>query len=1419
MVSSSKADFKPEPKFPWTRYWHVTPAVETSQSSNDDRFIDEDSFLHLPEDLLPGLNSRHEAGLFTLPELLSSPALILLGRPGAGKSTEIEMASLSQPGVRLIQHRAKDYEGNASTLLDKLETQASKGQPVRLVMDGTDELLLENAKFLNSLEAGLEQRRQSQGLTGIQLILSCRAAEWPEGKLAHLWPNQLKVARLCQLDHTSARNFVTAHLGERSDAFWDAVHSLRIGFLTIWPHSLSSLVESFFKNDGKLPGTLFELVQQTAVWRCDVNHGDEERRNLYKQRSVPATKSYRLAARAAALGLFSGRSMLSLKPGRSEPGVVTADEFLAGVEPMQDGTLLQPEADDLADLQRLAVFESVLGGKRLVFTHQLMREFLAASWLAERKVPLTQLIPLLGCWREDGAWRHYPQTVAVAAWLASHPRQKEWRKFLIGNDPAVLLRADAAGLCDDEKREIAKALLDCARRDGAVDRSWRHRHLSGLACDGLADILRPYLLDTSVSGDAARDLAIDIVDEARVQDSADDLWALIRQPGIKCREEMAHALLCIAGDRYDSLWQEILDGQIQPDERQTLLGAAVLALFPRKLTVREVLPYFIPTRDFLHADQIYWKAYDEVMKHASPDDALHIVRLSIRNRASGFRDSMGEGADSLLRKALLWLSTNWGRKDHIEAFVEWWWAAVRTSRLCPDWKDYNQAPVSLDELGFDVAEHRRAVLESAVTHPALQFGRKDEHFGNWYETFVRLPEDIPWLIERLHAAEPTEARIYAHWLRWAFNRHRNAPGIHSLLEEAYVNSPALRAVLPTPAEGKNIMQEFDARDALAQEKSRQRGVLFATRESEWTRQQKAAVDSWLQQARSRFEKHDHRAWHSLENVFFSEKHRASGPLELQTIDAIFTKNEEWMFEAAKRWLLHPAPAYPILEEQKMLYFQPLAVWALYALWERLDDETISGVKNGWLPHVFANMLRLGWGNDTFNFANVLKRFLPESIDAVVDVIRAEYLSGSDSWAVRQLKSVEEAALPQIKQLLLEIPPQPQGFHNLFGWLASIDFDAALEVASHWMARVPEERFEQTDVALFAGVLSHLKGRLWPELRPRVWGDREKAVAVINHAFRRISLNPEQHVSASEWPPEFLSDMAELLLVTYPPEEREYEGGFFESHAILRVRDQLVAELASRGMTDAIGRLESLRIEHTQRCLRQVKLRAFGSDMASRWQPVQPSDLLAVAGGHDFRLVKTNDDLLRAVGAALEEYERELQQSSGTDLLNQDSSPKLEESLSDHLARWLENRHQIFRIRENQTPKGQREDITVCFNQPGKQPLSLCIEVKKDKSDELMQKMETQLLKQYLTDQQNRTHGLFVVFWFQDKEQLTLPKVVEQLMQQAESLSTGPYRLASKVIDCRSLPVPKPKARSAKKKTKSNPALRKKKTRTVSGPRL
>ncbi len=120
---------------------------------------------------------------------------------------------------------------------------------------------MSNPRFLNRFEEYLETRRKQKDLPELKLVIACRAAEWPEGNLANLWPvEQFIVAQLCQLDSVSAHTFVSDHLGAHSDAFWQEVYALRIHFLAIWPHSLASLIEEFRENDGRLPGTLFDLA-------------------------------------------------------------------------------------------------------------------------------------------------------------------------------------------------------------------------------------------------------------------------------------------------------------------------------------------------------------------------------------------------------------------------------------------------------------------------------------------------------------------------------------------------------------------------------------------------------------------------------------------------------------------------------------------------------------------------------------------------------------------------------------------------------------------------------------------------------------------------------------------------------------------------------------------------------------------------------------------------------------------------------------------------------------------------------------------------------------------------------------------------------------------------------------------------------
>jgi hypothetical protein len=313
---SSSTSFPPlNREFPWVRYWRVSEASNTSKVSDDSPQEAEDHFLFLPSKEAAEMGFTVPTSLRKLPDLLKSPALVLLGRPGAGKTTELKQAYdkklFSEDASSVLYQRASSSAGqDASAIMAKVAKLEADGRPIRLlVLDGADEWLMEDSRFLNALEELLQERRQRSTAPELRLVISCRAAEWPEGKLAHLWPTgQFTVAKLCQLDEVSARAFVRAHLGETAESFWEEVHQLKLHFLAIWPHSLSGLVEEFRENNGALPATLFDLVKRTALRRSDVHHSetDPERRKRLREHDAPVVWTYRLASRAAALSCFSG---------------------------------------------------------------------------------------------------------------------------------------------------------------------------------------------------------------------------------------------------------------------------------------------------------------------------------------------------------------------------------------------------------------------------------------------------------------------------------------------------------------------------------------------------------------------------------------------------------------------------------------------------------------------------------------------------------------------------------------------------------------------------------------------------------------------------------------------------------------------------------------------------------------------------------------------------------------------------------------------------------------------------------------------------------------------------------------------------------------------------------------------------------
>lgn len=1389
-----------DPPFPWTRYWQVQDSVRGVDSEED---YGESTFLHVHRlSLLPEDEVEVAAPYRTLSQLLEKPAAILLGRPGSGKSTELEIAlrhQTTQAGRTVIYFDAKECFNDPATLFQDPRWQAAAGQPVLLVLDGVDELLMESPRYVNQLAARLRHEREARPPGSLHIVISCRHAEWPED--VAIWPREeCVIARLCQLTATAAEAFVKKHLGEQAGTFWNEVTQQKVEFLAVWPHSLGELIQEFHLNGGRLPPSLFELIQNAAHRRCDPHHSDTDSGRPERHPDKPADIPwlYRIAGRLAALSCFSGRYQIS--PGAVDTRCISSTDILSHPEPWLDHSSKLITASDLSTVFKTALFRPLSQG-RFCFAHQMFREFMAAAWLAQRRVTVPQLETLFGSRTLDGTWRHYPQLAPIAAWLASNPAQTDWQDFLIENDPAVLLRADAAILPAGQKRRIVEALLRRAVADQAVDVGWRHRHLRSLACPGLVDILRPYLLNFSGSHEAARDLAIDIVTEANVKEAAPILWEAIRKPHIKLRSDIAHALFSIAKDSCDAEWQAVLDGEIPLDEQGALLGAALMAMVPRVLKVRDVLHHLIPQRDF-NIVGYYTQACALMLERAEMADARPIVHFSIHHQAAGYavRDYDSD-KETLVTKALKWLSEELDDPSAMSLLVEWWVTALRYNRYIPHWGENRITPA---KLGFGDITRRRLFVEEALRFSQRPHQAEGVVFWNFLSEFICLPEDLSWLVERLLKGTDREQRILAHHVSGEYFSPEHTPERRRLLQDLYDRCEYVRALLPTPQDKTDIFGQIEADRMKRKAKDAEQAESIAKKREQWAEERRMRMDQFRVNSKELFEKGDWRAWNWIEQALFFEQNPSGGGLELKDINLIHEKNEPWMFEAARRWLRHEAPVFPSGDDKKELNCGIPSVWALFALWGEVqgDAQFRESISKGWLPFAYNQMVRSCWSDQGFQLESCIQVFGKDGVLALFEIIRHDYLNNGELYYLKALTNLGGVASRMMKELLLANPIQAQGIGQALGWLAVADFQQAVEVAGYWLQAIPPDRLEQHDATLYAAMCRHLRGSLWDELRKRLWGRPDSASKVLSLAFGTVGFDFDQEIKVAKWPQEFTADITELIFLTFPPsrDKKSSEDGTVSLRdGVQHVRDRLVSVLVDLGMDSAIQRLLKLGLRGSERWLWQVHLRALSMKQAAEWPAIAPADLLMLAKEHEFALVKDEEALLSAVMRALERYQVDLRTTDhGRKLRNDDGSSRLENALTDSLRQWFIDKLHIIGHREVKTIHDKREDLNITLTQVGREPLELTLEIKKDDSDHLMEKMETQLKTLYLKGK-NRTHGIYLVFWFEDGG-VTLEQAQAQLDLQAVQLSQPPYRIRAKVLDCRlKTLVPDSPHRSAKAK--------------------
>ena len=501
-----------------------------------------------------------------------APAYVLLGDPGAGKSTAFGREQRATPRSEPVT--ARDFR---TIYGDPLSPQTGT-----LFIDGLDEARAGGGDPRGPFD---QIRRRLMQLTPKRVRLSCRELDWlgdnDRMNLSKVVPGgEVIVLRLEPLHAEEQRLIIGADPRiANPNAFMLEAADRGVDSLLTNAQTLALLVRVVAQN-GAFPEGRTETFEQAC--RLLAQEPNDEHRI-----SAPLPEPEELVETAGymcAVSLLSGSVGFSVPSARESHGFVPTSRFGASAE----------SAERAAHTR---LFTSV-GGGRFVPLHANIAAFLAAQHLArlvDGQVPGRRTMALLT--GNDGL----PPTPlrSLVAWLAV--TSCVLRKTLIERDPvAVLMYGDIREFKPEEKARLLEAVGDDPSR--LYEGLWSDSALAGLASADMEPRLRRVLADPDRSD--RKQKVVEIVAQALTQappirqltdillDVCRDAtrWPRIRVPAL---DAWIHSL---SGEptrtrRLRQVLGEIRDGSIRDHEGQKL-GTLLRELYPRAIGPSELWGYF-----------------------------------------------------------------------------------------------------------------------------------------------------------------------------------------------------------------------------------------------------------------------------------------------------------------------------------------------------------------------------------------------------------------------------------------------------------------------------------------------------------------------------------------------------------------------------------------------------------------------------------------------------------------------------------------------------------------------------------------------------------------------------------------------------------------------------------------------------------